>query len=547
MKDLKLKKVFALLLASAMCVSMAACGGESDTSTGGDSTTSEAPAVRTDETRFEELRAAVEATNAYNGDLTVDFTQRYESVYPNWQTGEPTTYGSTTAGRASCDSTNKVYYSTYSGTDVQGTETSAYTSATKLFNQNGVSYLYENSASTPADEWSDYETYTQLLPRSVEENVSDLNYVLSWLTSVIVGNAFLADSYAELTSAYSTVYSEALANTIADGKADEEDPFNEAEGDLMIATPTVTIADGENGEVSLTIKTVMKALNVSADGSAMNADYTIVSSLSAKDGKISSIGLDSGYLMVSTAPAEDSAEPTVTTQSMSEAIEYDIAYSFDQAGYDAIAVTLPAEEEISVETEYYGKNITVMLGDVANETYISSYAETPSAADALSSIDSSLESNYTQDDWSTGEYVKIAPLTVEGLYTDKELTKALDPSAITDEEYFALETLYAKYTFDENYFAVSTDYEEDYQLSKAYRIVMTEGYSYGYQSSPTFYAVADFAEGYELEEGYTAIVNGTAVTGATLTVEGGKLYNVVYTEVITDADITLEHLIGSIF
>ena len=106
MKDLKLKKVFALLLASAMCVSMAACGGDNgDTSTGesmgGDSTTSEAPAARTDETRFEEIRAAVEATNAYSGSLTMDATMEQASVSPHWETGEPTAYGSTMAGRAS--------------------------------------------------------------------------------------------------------------------------------------------------------------------------------------------------------------------------------------------------------------------------------------------------------------------------------------------------------------------------------------------------------------------------------------------------------------
>ena len=263
-------------------------------------------------------------------------------------------------------------------------------------------------------------------------------------------------------------------------------------------------------------------------------------SCTVTNGKISAVSL--------TVDALDNVE-TSTSQNMEAELSYSIEYAFDQAGYDAITVTLPAEEEISVEVQDYSTKIVVMFGDIPCNTAISSYADEPSVEDALSNLASNLESNYESGSWDdNGEYQAVKTLTIEGLYLDKEFTQPLDAANMTEDEYFALETIYAKYTLADGYFMHCNDYKEESMLSKPFQIVALGGLFSGSGNDYSYASVdsiESYADGFTFDEGYNGVwVNGVQTTETSFVPESGASYHIVYKMITTDEDITVFDLIG---
>lgn len=551
MKTLNWKKLFSLFLASAMACSMVACdflnsneesSGKSDSETS-TPTTSEAPATRTNDELFADVKAAAEATKAYDGAVTL-LAGMYMEQQESDESEEDGLYGYSVAmeGKASYDKQTNLFYTNSSNTyDYNGEkQTSVYTE--KAFVENSNFYLYEKSSQIPADEWSDYESYTKTSPQSISSEIESPNEEFFTLIDEVLGGTLLADSYTELVSAYDTVVPVALQNTIATG--DPAFDINPEEGNTLDLEPTITITEEEEGEITLSFLIDVDYTNTYEDVSTTNK-LLVTRAISVKDGKISAISVGVQLQANNVAPSEDGSETTTEiTQITNITMSYEVDYAFDQAGYDAIAVTLPSEDEIAKETYDYSKDIVVMFGDLPYSTYISSYAEEPTAADALAGLAETIEFNFATSDWSTGEYVEIKTLSIEGLYLDKEFTQPLNPETITDEEYFALETVYAKYTLTDGYFIYYETSEFNIDLSKPFLITLgtsTEEY-YGYLNVDS---VENYEEGYSFSnsENQTVYVNGEQVTEEFFMPESGETYVITYKATLTDENFTLSYLL----
>jgi len=571
---MKTKKFLSLLLATLMACGMFACGGGNDSSvdstpsgspssenaqpdnSGETSDSGEAsdggeqggPVEKTDDELYALVKEAVTATQAYTGAVTATAATKMVE-------GEG--MSSIMSGKYSFDPATKLSYVTEESeseykmpqeeeTSEDTTQKNVSSTTSKVFKSGDAYYSYDKSVGSSM--WSNYESYTLLHERSSSLEVGE-DMDIGFIVSMVAGGVFLADTYTELTSAFDTTYEAAIANTIAAAKEDAEDGgFNAEEGDKLGATPTVTIVE-EDGAVTLTISSLVEMTDAGEDGSQI-MKLLMDRSFTAKEGKISEVALAINVDMTMSYPAEDSAEPLTMSQKMEMEMSYAVEYAFDQAGYDAITVTLPAEEEISVETMDYGKSLTVMFGDVAMDEYISSYAETPSYADALNGMKSSIEQQFTEGSYNDqGGYEEVQLLTIEGFYLDKELTKPLDPTALTEEEYYALETVYAKYTVAEGYFIYSSEYEDVEQYSKPYQIVMGVGFGASYASAMLqIYRVSDYESGYNVYpgEGETVLLNGVQLEETSFVPESGKTYLVVYKSVMTDADVTILDLVGGL-
>ena len=547
---MKMKKLLSLLLAISMAVSFTACMDNENTTDGSEpnspteSTQPESgatsedpnPAERTDEDRFADFKASVTATQAYAGPLTISATMSSSQSYIDPEMDEEEMMGNTMTAKTSFDPASKLSYIIESSESVYGEEKETTVETGKLFKSGDSFYYYDKAVATPASDWNNYESYTKLHSRSsyFEDMKEDADIV--YFTEMIIGGAMLADTYAELTSAYSTVYTTALDNFF--DQIDEEE-FNPSEGDAVAIAPTVTIVE-ENGSITLNITTTLEITNASEEDPTEIMSAIMNRSCTVTNGKISAVSL--------TIDAVDNVE-TSTSQNMEAEMSYSIEYAFDQAGYNAITVTLPAEEEISVEVQDYSTEIVVMFGDIPCNTYISSYADEPSVEDALSYIVSNLESNYELGSWDdNGEYQAVKTLTIEGLYLDKEFTQPLDAANMTEDEYFALETIYAKYTLADGYFMHCNDYKEESMLSKPFQIVALGGL---FSSSENDYSYASvdsiesYADGFTFDEGYNGVwVNGVQTTETSFVPESGASYHIVYKMITTDEDITVLDLIG---
>ena len=548
---MKMKKLLSLLLAMSMAASFTACvGGNENTSDGSETNaptestqpdsgaTSEDPnpAERTDEDRFADFKASVTATQAYVGPLTISANMSSSQSYVDPEMNEEELMGSTMTAKTSFDPASKLSYVIESSESVYGGEKEVYTTTGKLFKVDDSFYHYDKAESTPADDRNNYESYTKLHSHSsyFEDMKEDADIV--YFSEMVIGGAMLADTYAELTSAYSTVYTAALDNFFA--QIDEEE-FNPSEGDAVAIAPTVTIVE-ENGSITLNITTTLEITNASAEAPTEIMSAIMNRSCTVTNGKISAVSL--------TVDALDNVE-TSTSQNMEAELSYSIEYAFDQAGYDAITVTLPAEEEISVEVQDYSTKIVVMFGDIPCNTAISSYADEPSVEDALSNLASNLESNYESGSWDdNGEYQAVKTLTIEGLYLDKEFTQPLDAANMTEDEYFALETIYAKYTLADGYFMHCNDYKEESMLSKPFQIVALGGLFSGSGNDYSYASVdsiESYADGFTFDEGYNGVwVNGVQTTETSFVPESGASYHIVYKMITTDEDITVFDLIG---
>ena len=64
---------------------------------------------------------------------------------------------------------------------------------------------------------------------------------------------------------------------------------------------------------------------------------------------------------------------------------------------------------------------------------------------------------------------------------------------------------------------------------------------------PNVESISDYEEGFAYEEGYDSVwVNGVQTTETSFVPVSGGCYNIVYTTVATDADITILDLFNSI-
>ena len=538
---MKMKKLSALFLATIMSFGMAGCivsegtsdNGTSDNATSENGTSENTPsATKTDETLFTELKTAIAATDAYAGAITISGDMKNQQIASDPSTDETESMEQHITAKASSDPASKLYYMIESSENSYADETESIVATEKLFKSGNDYYHFQKSQSTSTDAWDNYEEYTKVSANSDYFNIDD-SIDMSSFFGMAIGGTCLADTYAELTSAYSTVYTSAMDNFFA--QMDEEE-FNPEEGDSLSVTHDVAISE-TNGEITLSIILNYAVTDIGEEGTQI-VSAVMSRSVSVKNGMVSVVSI---AVTMDMEASYDIGEESITQkQTQIMEMDYAIDYAFDQAGYDAISVSLPSEEEILVEEDSYNKAVTLMLGDIDITTEMNSSV---SFEDAISKAITHLE-----EDLNDYNYEANKKFTVEGIYYDKEFTQAIDPATITEEQFFALDTIYVKYTLAEGFFMHCTDYKDVEQYSKPYQIVMSQDlYSYGYYRRPSVESVSDYEEGIAYEEGYDIVsVNGVQTTESSFVPVAGGCYNIVYTTVATDADVTILDLLNFI-
>ncbi len=513
------KKLSALVLALMLCISATACLEDFSNNT---------PSFE-DEICFKRLRAALVATQAHKGDLTVstERTQTVSSTDP--QTSAPLSTSTQSKRVFSRYAEPYVYYYTQTDNTVAPDgKTTANILTQKGFTENGGYYSYRKE-NYPSIDYTQ-ETYTKLLSRNAKKGFEAFD--LSFALSTLAGNTFAPlNNYESLKNAYETVYAAVEAKTISE-LSKEEDPFNKEEGDELSVNATLSITNGENGEGSLSIKSTLSVKNVSEEGTQENIRCEITRSFTAIDGKLHTVSLTTDMKTSETKPAQNSKTPETTEYQTTSSTTYTIDYSFDRAGYDKIATSLSSANNVNEEREDYKNEIRVFFDNVSMKCTPSSTLHQPTVSDALENLTLSIESNFIDSSY----LVKI-----NGLYTDKDLKNPID-TAMSDGDYFNLDTLYAKYTIADGHYALQTNSESVYNLSEPYKAVLgdlslcdADDYSAQFYVYPRE-AQVDCTEG--VNEEAEMFVNGVKAT-ETPVFESGKTYSVVFKYYYTDEDVDL--------
>lgn len=487
-------------------------------------------AESTEDALFEELRKAHEATLAYNGAFTVAVSQISET-----KQGDRNQSSSATAN-VSVDVNGSKYYES---TTIKYSDTS-YKSIQKIFSEGSAAYMYQNHqsfkpATTPVE--SD-EIYTKL--NSANDVLTEQSNGLTKVLENFVRGLFLAESYAEITSSFSEAYDQIKNNEINIMK---EDGRLEANGTLSLS-PLVTIGkDAATGETVLTITSRLNVPKMMEDDDTMeNYEIVMVRKIGCKNGKISSVLTNISSSCKLSRVTEEGTEVIDTSTASSNG--YNFTYTFDQAGYDAIAVDLPDDpSKIKEEDSHDTNRITVHLGeDVSHKVY-----DIPNEGNMeaiLMFVKSDVESYYSLG-FDINEY--SSGITVKNLYKDAAHTQKIDPATITRNELLALEEIYADYEVTEGVAIIQEVYEEKQELSKKFLITsfaIISGDS-GYQDSLVQPAGETYEFDLEADPGIErrVYVNGTLVTDKTLTVESGKTYVIKYVDVTTDNSLGLSHIL----
>jgi len=546
-----MKKLISLLLASLMACSMTACvvpsldgsfdeSAESQTSDDSkesasleedsasadkDNSEEELPTIdKTTEELFTLLKEANDATTAYSGPLTVTAKITAE------QSDSSSSSSSLTHITASMDSaTGKYYYnitdqSTYYSDDnlIPSEYSLSETKKTFIENENYYFYTKVQELDTAV------ETYEQILPYSAKKKCNINN--LDNLASRIVGNALHAESFAELVSAYDAVYAAAKENT------NVEEEFNVMDYEEFTLSPSLSIKETADGTVTLNILSSFM-LSLDFEGVMESSETSILYSLSVKDGLISS-------LAISFAEDVFVAGETTPNHASKTSLVCDLGYDFDQTGYDAIAVTLPAQEEISVEEKLYEKEFTVMLGDCTYSVSASTSKDAPSVQDALGNLLVSIEDTFAE--YSNGESSKY--LTIEGLYLDEAFTVPLDFAAMNEETYLALDTVYVKYTLESDYFMCLKYYEQIEELSRPFFLASIEklfiSSYYNEQDNPMikFYSASQYIDGFTIDIGENEAVLVNGEKRQEFVPASGNLYVILSGFIVTDKNFTFSYL-----
>ena len=558
MKNKTFIKVISLMLMLILCIGTVACangGAGDDTSDDTSSETTAAsteapggsgsdnndnndddnkkPAVNTEEALFEELRKAYEASLAYSGALTAIGVQTSEI-----KQGEETSTNESSM-KMSVDVDNGKYFMT----DDSEYDYTSYSSVTKIFSEGGAVYEYEHyeylSTDPEKEEALDSVEDTYTKRTSIDDFMTEQIEGLATVVESFAGGLFLAESYAEATSAFSEAYNKIKTNEIN---------YMKSEG-LLEEGATITlspvIAIGKDAATGETVITITSHLNVSKmveyETEMDNYDVTTERKFACKDGKITSLLMSVSVSTNYVIPNEEGEEETM---SLSTKIvgSYGFEYGFDQAGYDAIAVDLPDDPSEIEEEDEDATEITVHLGDAIAldcELY-----ESATAQEAFNEIIDEIKYEFG---WEHNGDEEVAYVTVKDFYKDAALTQKIDFENISYDELVALGDIYADYEIMDGYALVNEKYEEKQELSKKFQIAGATMISYGYESP--YGRIVAIDEAYELDTETDRnierkiYVNGTLTTADSLTLESGKTYEIKYVDIINDNNVGISYVI----
>lgn len=513
-----MKKKLISTLALSLCFVMsmgtlAGCKDDGDSSGGGKPLTQDQIAQKV----FE----AIENTKAYTGAFTL--TENSSETEKSFRPGDDAeeVVSGAVAMMVTIDPVANKCMMTQSRTQTDGTESRVRAQTQKLFKEGDKYYQYMKGTDSMYPD-NDSEQYIEA--SALMASVAMSSYTLKTygfdemlpqgVTSLAAHNAdwasYIADSKAEIVA----------------GSTDEESEWYEysaPEASYVVSAAEV------NGAYTLTVKMSSSLTDYDDETYTLNREYTYT----AKDGKLVSMLVKQEYNDVWYEADDGTGNWDYVPKGTAGALEvYDketeetlvtLSYAFTQATYDSITTTLPAN--VQVMPDIIQKEMTVFVNGVKYEN-AEAYGFT--VADALS------------DAWSDSGADVV-------WYKDEACTQAIDADAMTMEEFYALDTLYARATAKAGYVLYTQETVDAFaaDVPAAYKTALVE-YAGSYTRVNTCYA----NEGIRVwtSEDDEFFVNGTKVDRSTLDmfypVVEGQTYEVkeVYTH--TKADLNFFNMLG---
>lgn len=504
-----MKKKFISAMAISLCLCMGAMVGCGDNKNNSSSSSSPKEPLTKDEI-LAEIGDAYAATKAYKGGYTVTGTSKDE--YKDFEDEEAEVYNGTM--ELTADPSQKIMY--YKIAEEDGY------SVDKLL-KNGTDYIRygesksgENEANKNYAKWTEayvayyidaYYSYENIIDNYVEAEVFDL----------------------ESIDAYNTAYATVIANSVAEievGKENEESMFygmSNASG-----SATISAVETEDGAYVYTSK---MNLQISApdyeDGKTVTTNTLSETVITAKDGKL--VGMKEVSETTRTKQVSDIETQTYVSKREQN---YTVSYTFDQAKYDGVSVTVPETVE---PLNSYGKDFTLVVNGIErDELYVSG----SSIAVAVDNLGSRLKS----DLGVTEENATVS------LYKDAAYTQALDGANMTEADFYALEKVYAKVELKEGYalvnnlmgYAFASDVTAEQKIAFGAMLGYTDqmGVQIVSVAQPVNLGTAQMQE--EIPFGTVkAYVNDTACTEATFTAESEENYEVKYVLEMAKADLNI--------
>ena len=444
-----------------------------------ESSSEEEKEEKTDEEIFAEIKAAVLATQNYNGAFSMKF--REENLAVGDEGYE--------AGYFTCNP--ETLELALDGTDEK------YRTCEKTFEKDGKYYFCGVAGVEDEIQPEDYVCEETTANRAKAYQANYLDYYSPWALLGNYGTFAVADSYAELLEAFAIVAADSLA-------AMKTEEFVNTIGNYVIDLGV------EDGKSWITFTTTFSC------DSTPYGDKNCQSKMTYK------FVVEDGYIayIEQTYYANVDREWGAEERNLKEVYEY--TYAFDKEFFDSI---IPCEPQ--VKTEYLLQVNLHLPYNYIDEEYVYVTAET-TKEDILGELNDIF--------WNIPEDLNLG---MDAWYLDEACTIKFDPNTITDlMEYENITDLYVKsITFNPDYAWVIVEDKVEKHYSKPYQIIqMFNFYGRGVASSEPFCLIS---EPYTLPRGDKVLVDGVETTAESITLEAGKTYVITRIEYEKDGDFWL--------
>ncbi len=520
---MKKKLVSMLALSLCFCMGVSAFAGCKDD---GDSSSSTPPAPLTQDEIYAKVVEAMDATASYTGAYTVAATVNMEGKEVRPDRDEDEESSSQSTQKISIDLAAKKFFimmeETYTGDDdgrVQGM-------TGKLFKEGDKYYTYTKQVATYEDP-AEQEMYMEISEAMIGVSAAmyslkEVDYSESMPSSVT--------SVADYNAAWASYIADSKAEIVA-GTADEESDWYGYSGDgsyvvsaeevdgayVVSVEASMSITDEDDYTESVSLKYVFTAKNGKFVSALEKVEY-YESWYEADDG-------EGNWEKVT----KDTEGAQLASDSETEETLITISYEFDQAGYDAIETTLPAEVQTQPDMISQPVNVVVNGAD-----YGMTYAYGTTVAEALSEL------------WSkTGTDV--------AWYTDAACTQAIDTATMTIAQFLTLDTVYGKATVQAGYVLYTTcmEYTCATNMTDAYKTVLKKFL----EDDEKRIDVCSVEEGIVIHSGsngFTTLVNGEEVdfennSYINYAVEEGQTYEVKHVYEVSKEECNFFDMFEDIF
>ena len=433
---------------------------------------------KTDEEIFAEIKAAVLATQSYNGAFSMNFRQENlavgdEGYEAGYFTYNPETLEHALVGSDEMNATRE-----------------------KVFKKDGKYYMYyANGMETELEKSQICEEMSW--PNVLEYQTTYINYYSPWAFLESYGTLAIADTYAELLEAFAIVRADTLADMEAEGYGNVQS--------------SIVVDLGMEGSKSWISFTLAGSCVGDPDDASSEYQGQRMFKFFVEDGYV--VSVEGTYYIYS------NGEWGVDVSDFNAVYAY--TYAFDQELFDSV---IPCESQAKTEYEmcvnlhYHPNYITQVSRTITAEK---------TKEDILASLNTSLIYSAPED----------LNLEIDCWYLDEACTVKFDPDAITDlMEYERITDLYAKsVSFDSKYAWVIRAYSYENHCSKPYQIVAMF-FGYGRHSDIMREPFCLAGELYDLPIADKVLVDGVETTAESITLEGGKTYVVTRVDYAQDSD-----------